>query len=315
VEEGMEVKQGQVLARLDDAEANAQLQSALSQEQVAQATLPELQIRLEEATRNWERINLLFEKGGISEEIRDQAQTARDSLQAQLEIARQQLTYAGTHVDIARRHLENFTIRAPFSGIAISKDAQIGEMISPVSAGGGFTRTGISTIVDMSSLEIEVDVNESYIARVTPSQRVVAVLDAYPDWEIPASVRTIIPSADRQKATVKVRIAFDQLDPRILPDMGVKVSFLTVQEAASTDSSNAEPILWVDARGILGADAGAPYALICGADQLLEFRPVKTGKTLPRGVEILSGLNAGDWIVVDPSGTLQGGQRIQPIRP
>ena len=99
-------------------------------------------------------------------------------------------------------------------------------MISPVSAGGGFTRTGIGTIVDMSSLEIEVDVNETYINRVVPGQKVEATLDAYPDWQIPAHVITTIPSADRQKATVKVRIAFEGLDPKILPDMGVKVAFL-----------------------------------------------------------------------------------------
>src|SRR5213078_5124684 len=122
-------------------------------------------------------------------------------------------------------------IRAPFDGVATSKNAQPGEIVSPVSAGGGFTRTGIGTIVDMSSLEIEVDVNEAFIQRVRRDQPVMAALQAYPEWKIPAHVITTVPAADRQKATVKVRIAFNQRDQRILPDMGVKVSFITDEPA------------------------------------------------------------------------------------
>src|SRR5690606_35344417 len=139
---------------------------------------------------------------------------------------RQQVTVAERQVDVQRTELDNMVISAPFSGVAISRVAQPGDMVSPVSAGGGFTRTGISTIIDMSSLEIEVEVSESYINRVSNGQAVTAVLDAYPDWQIPAHVITTIPAADRQKATVLVRIGFDELDPRILPDMGVKVTFL-----------------------------------------------------------------------------------------
>src|SRR3989442_609824 len=136
-----------------------------------------------------------------------------------------------------RVNLDNCIVRAPFGGIVVSKDAQRGEMVSPVSAGGGFTRTGIATIVDMGSLEIEVDVNESYIARVKPGQQVTAVLDAYPDWQIPAKVRTVIPTADRQKATGKVRATFDRLDPRILPDMGVKVTFLGEERSVPVEAA------------------------------------------------------------------------------
>ena len=152
-------------------------------------------------------------------------------------MAQQQVTSSESQVNLRRPNLADMIVRAPFDGIAISKDAQPGEMISPVSAGGGFTRTGICTIVDMRSLEIEVDVSESYINRVHAGQPVEATLDAYPDWQIPAHVITTIPTADRQKATVKVRIGFEQLDPRILPDMGVKVAFLarapTAQDAAA----------------------------------------------------------------------------------
>ena len=132
-----------------------------------------------------------------------------------------------------QQQMDDMIIRAPFDGVVTTKDAQPGEMISPVSAGGGFTRTGIGTIVDMNSLEIEIDVNESYINRVEPGQPVEATLDAYPDWKIPCKVIAIIPTADRQKSTVKVRVGFDKLDPRILPEMGVKVAFRRQRPAAT----------------------------------------------------------------------------------
>src|SRR5262249_22717307 len=151
---------------------------------------------------------------------------AVQSYEARIALVKEQIHAAEAKIQVAQQDVDNAIIRAPFAGMVVSKDAQRGEIVSPVSAGGGFTRTGIATIVDMTSLEVEVDVNESYIARVQPGQKVTATLDAYPDWQIPAKVRTIIPTADRQKATVKVRISFDKLDPRILPDMGVKVSFL-----------------------------------------------------------------------------------------
>ena len=160
----------------------------------------------------------------------DAARAAVDSLAARIQAAREQVQVAERQVALERTNLDSTIIRAPFDGVAISKDAQPGEMVSPVSAGGGFTRTGIGTIVDMRSLEIEVDVNESYINRVKPNQGVTAVLDAYPDWQIPGHVITTVPAADRQKATVLVRIAFHELDPRILPDMGVKVTFLRDKE-------------------------------------------------------------------------------------
>ena len=165
------------------------------------------------------------------------AQSEVDSLKARIAYSQQQVAVAEAQVNLRKTDLADMVVRAPFSGVAISKDAQPGEMISPVSAGGGFTRTGIGTIVDMSSLEIEVDVNESFINRVSPGQKVNAVLDAYPDWQIPAFVITTVPSADRQKATVRVRIGFAEragpgkaLDPRILPDMGVKVTFLRPED-------------------------------------------------------------------------------------
>ncbi len=196
------------------------------------ATLGDLRVNLDNAERELRRVEELWERKLVAEQSRDQARMAVDSLKARIVLAREQVGAAEARVKVAQQDLDNCTVRAPFGGIVVSKDAQRGEMVSPVSAGGGFTRTGIATIVDMASLEIEVDVNESYIARVKTGQPLTAVLDAYPDWQIPAKVRTVIPTADRQKATVKVRATFDRLDPRILPDMGVKVTFLGEERAA-----------------------------------------------------------------------------------
>lgn len=315
VEEGMEVVEGQVLARLDDSEARAQAENARVQIEVARASIPELTIRVEDAERTYKRMATLFENAAISEEERDQAKTRMESLQAQLGIAQSQLALAESAHAVALRHLDNYTIRAPFPGIAISKDAQVGEMISPVSAGGGYTRTGISTIVDMASLEVEVDVNESFIARVSIGQKVLAVLDAYPDWHIPATVRTVIPAADRQKATVKVRIAFDALDPRILPDMGVKVNFLgdSAQTAPADSETQSPPSLIVDSKAISRA-TDQPHVWLCRRDSTLEQRSVKIGRSFQRSVEILEGLNAGDWVVADASQPLKPDQIIRAIR-
>lgn len=315
VEEGMEVVEGQVLARLDDSEARAQAENARVQIEVARASIPELTIRVEDAERTYKRMATLFENAAISEEERDQAKTRMESLQAQLGIAQSQLALAESAHAVALRHLDNYTIRAPFPGIAISKDAQVGEMISPVSAGGGYTRTGISTIVDMASLEVEVDVNESFIARVSIGQKVLAVLDAYPDWHIPATVRTVIPAADRQKATVKVRIAFDALDPRILPDMGVKVNFLgdSSQTAPADSETQSPPSLIVDSKAISRA-TDQPHVWLCRRDSTIEQRSVKIGRSFQRSVEILEGLNAGDWVVADASQPLKPDQIIRAIR-
>jgi RND family efflux transporter MFP subunit len=219
--------------------------------------------------------------------------------------AEEQVKVAEAQIALARQDVENCIVRAPFGGIVVSKDAQRGEMVSPISAGGGFTRTGIATIVDMGSIEIEVDVNESYIARVVPGQKVEAVLDAYPDWRIPASVRTVIPTADRQKATVKVRIAFDKLDPRVLPDMGVKVSFLAGEQGGARPAARAvvprEAVRTVDGRTVVFVDRGG----------VLERRAVSLGLELGADVEITAGLSPGDKVIVEGPADLRDGQRIK----
>src|SRR5829696_8636288 len=246
IEEGQPVKEGQILAHLDDTQPRAALAFAEAQLASSRKAAAEDQARLTQAELTLGRRQQLLKEGVVGKAELDEAQSNVDSLKARIAYTTQQIGVAESQVHLQKTNLTDMVVRAPFSGVVISKDAQPGEMISPVSAGGGFTRTGIGTIVDMSSLEIEVDVSESYINRVTPGQKVEAVLDAYQDWRIPAHVITTIPTADRQKATVRVRIGFDKLgDPRILPDMGVKVSFLRDEPAAGAEVPAAAPRIMV----------------------------------------------------------------------
>lgn len=309
VDEGMPVEAGQVLARLDDADAQRRLAAAEAEAAVAQAALGDLEVRLDNARREQVRALALLAEGVGTEQVADAARTLTESLEAQIALARQRVGSARAQVEVVRQDLENHTIRAPFAGIAVSKDAQPGEMVSPMSAGGSFTRTGISTIVDMTSLEIEVDVNESYIARVSPGQRVEATLDAYPDWRLPARVRTVIPSADRQKATVKVRISFDQLDPRILPDMGVKVAFL---EPRREGEEPAAARALVPRRAVRREGAVEVIYLLVG--DVLERRAVRTGRERGDGVEIVGGVTPGELVVTGAEGELKDGVRARVKR-
>lgn len=306
VEEGMEVEKDQVLARLDSTDAKRELEVARAEKAVAEAAVADLEINRDEAERNFQRMQTLFEKGMVSEQERDSARTTFDSLEARIESALKQADAAKARVKVYRQNLDNYTIHAPFGGIVVSKDAQIGEMISPVSAGGGYTRTGIATIVDMDSLEIEVDINESYIARVAEGQRVEATLDAYPDWKIPASVRTVIPTADRQKATVKVRIIFDELDPRILPDMGIKVAFLEDEEQ---DPDDQVPKLTIKSSAVLWNSDRAYVYIYDGG--VIERREIGTGETKDDVTEVLSGLMAGEKVVDNPSPQLKDGMKVK----
>jgi len=269
--------------------------------------------RLREAQLNLQRRERLLKEGVVGRAELDTAQAEVESIAARIDFARQQIGVAESQVRLSRTHLDDMVVRAPFSGVAISKDAQPGEMISPVSAGGGFTRTGIGTIVDMSSLEIEVDVNESFINRVKPGQKVEAVLDAYPDWRIPAHVITTVPTADRQKATVRVRIGFGELDPRILPDMGVKVSFLREAEPASAPATAGNPApaarFEIPKAALRTEDARAVVFVV--HDNTVERRAVRTGLEQGDVVEVLSGVSAGEQVVLNPPATLKDGDRIR----
>ncbi len=303
IDEGMRVAAGQVLARLDDVDAVAALRASEAEKAVAVATLEELRVQLANARRAYERNKDLRARDLVSQESLDNAETAVASYEAQIALANERINAAERSAGIARQNVDNCIIRAPFAGIVVSKDAQPGEMVSPISAGGGYTRTGIATIVDMASLEVEVDVNESYIARVAPGQRVEAVLDAYPDWRIPSKVRTVIPTADRQKATVKVRISFDKLDGRILPDMGVKVSFLE----GVADTASAAIVLVP--REAVRSEGDVRYAFVV-KDGRVERRAVSAGRERGSNVEVVAGLRRGEEVVVRSAGELRDGARV-----
>lgn len=305
VEEGMAVREGQVLARLDDSSLQAAMALARAQLQAARQAIPESEVRLAEARLNLRRQQQLMKDGLTTPSAIDQAEAEVNSLVARISSLREQINVAQSQVALQQTAIDDMVIRAPFGGVALSKDAQPGEMVSPVSAGGGFTRTGISTIVDMRSLEIEVDVNESYINRVSAGQPVTAVLDAYPDFQIPAKVIAVVPTADRQKATVLVRIGFTALDPRILPDMGVKVTFLREADAAAPVAQ----AMTLVPKGAVKTDGASSYVFLVTQDTV-ERRAIKTGGTDGDRLEVTAGLKGGNRVVVAPPPELAEGMKI-----
>jgi len=305
VEEGMQVKAGQVLARLDEAYASRGLALAEAEANAAASSLEETRVRIREAQLDYDRAERLTSSQISSRADLDRARAQLDAARARLAAQSDQIATARRQVDLQRQSVEDMVIRAPFDGVVVTKDAQPGEMISPVSAGGGFTRTGICTIVDMSSLEIEVDVNEAYINRVFPNQRVEAVLDAYPDWKIPAHVITAVPTADRQKATVRVRIAFDQKDARILPDMGVKVSFITDQSNASTQTT------FVEVPKAAVRRDGEQDVVYVHNEGKAERRAVKVASSQNDVARLASGLTGGESVIVNAPPDLGDGARVR----
>jgi RND family efflux transporter MFP subunit len=305
IEEGMEVEEGQVLARLDVTNVRAGLELAEAQLGAARSSVRETEVRRDEADVELRRQERLVEASVASQETLDRVRAERDALVARLARQRDEVSVADRQLGVWRRELEDRTIRAPFAGIVVAKNAQPGEMISPISAGGGFTRTGIGTVVDMSSLEIEVDVNEAYINRVRADQPVTATLDAYPDWKIPCHVIAVIPTADRQKATVEVRIGFEELDPRILPDMGVKVEFRRRAEEGGPRPA----VLLVPGDAVLAQD-GKDVVLVVENDEV-ERRAVSVGAQFGADLQILSGLGVGERVVVQGGADLEDGARVK----
>jgi RND family efflux transporter MFP subunit len=308
-DEGMQVKEGQIIARLDCAESDAALASAKADRIATEASIHDLEVNLANADRELKRAQQLTDAGVSTPQALDAARTLADSYRARIALTKQQIAAADRKIDVAQENVNNCTIRAPFSGQVVSKDAQVGEMVSPISAGGGFTRTGIATIVDMQSNEIEVDVNESYIARVKPHQKLTATLDAYPNWQIPSHVRTIIPTADRQKATVKVRISFDRLDPRILPDMGVKVAFLDDEQPhANAGGGAVAPKALIPNSAVSRQDGKISIFLV--HDGKVERRAVTLGSQRGDDVEVLAGVSEGDALVAKVPENLRDGQTV-----
>ena len=305
IEEGQEVAEGQVLARLEPIDAAAQRALSAAQLQAARSEVSRAQAQLQLADKTLVRNRDLAAQRLIAQSLLDQAQADRDALAAQLDAARRNVEVATEAPALADIGVDNTVIRAPFAGVITVKAAQPGEIVSPMSAGGGFTRTGIGTVVDMSSLEVQVDVTEAFIGRVKPGQKVEAVLNAYPDWRIPAEVIAIVPTADRAKATIKVRIAFLERDARIVPDMGVRVSFL------GDEPTEAVPV---------AAGVTVPAAAVVQRDGASVVFVAKDGRVQRRGVQaadgrdgrrrITSGLAAGERVVLDPAAELQDGAAV-----
>jgi RND family efflux transporter MFP subunit len=308
IEEGMIVEDGQILARLDDSNVLVSLRLGEAQLDSAESSLAETEVLLAEARLNQRRIENLGDQGISSAAELDRARAAADSLAARLERQREEVEVAARQVAVWQQQLEDTVIRAPFAGVVVAKNAQPGEMISPISAGGGFTRTGIGTIVDMSSLEIEVDVNEAYINRVSAGQQVEARLDSYPDWPIPCHVIAIIPTADRQRATVSVRVGFEELDPRILPDMGVKVAF---QESAAAAGASSRIVL---PKSAVRREEDREVVLVVVEGEV-ERRAVTIGENRGEEVYVSSGIAAGEKVVITGPADLADGDRVEEIEP
>jgi RND family efflux transporter MFP subunit len=293
VSEGTRVRRGQVIARIENADYFAALNSARAQ-------LAQIQVELAQARRDLERARSLREQNVLAEADLENRATRVQSLEAQRNAARAQ-------VALAAATLENTNVRAPFDGTVLRKDAEVGEIVAPASAGGGLTRTAIVTMADLGTLEVEVDVNEAYIAQVRNGQSARITLDAYPDTSFSGSVRQVVPTADRQKATVQVKVAILDRDPRILPEMGAKVEFVT-----PTGQAAAAPV----ARRVLVPQsavqrtAGGVRVWVVENDKVAS-RAVEVGRSRGENVEIRSGLAGGERVVLDPAARLRDGSRVR----
>ena len=309
IEEGQRVDAGQVMATLDPIDADAQRALAASQVAASRSQIGSVQAQLREAEANAVRLGGLVRQQLVSRAQYEQAIAQRDALRAQLVTAQRNTQVTTASLRIAQQGMDNTVVRAPFAGVVIAKAAQPGEIVSPLSAGGGFTRTGIGTIVDMDSLEVEVDVGEAFIGRVRPGMPVESVLNAYPDWKIPGEVIAIIPTADRGKATVKVRVALNQKDARIVPDMGVRVGFLERRQPAQAR----KPTALASGDAIVDRDGKSIAFVVEGeaGKETVTRQEVTLGRTLGDDREVLSGLSGGERIVVNPPDDLVDGARVR----
>lgn len=307
IEEGSRVEAGQVLARIDDTNIRTQLELSRSQLDAARAQLTEVQVQLAEAERTLRRARELADRKLVSQAALDTAQAEVDSQRARLRSTQLNVTVAERGVAVQAQQLEDAVVRAPFSGVITVKNAQPGEMISPLSAGGAGTRTGIGTLVDMDSLEVEVDVNENFINRVQDGQRAETTLNAYPDWKIPSTVIAVIPTADRSKATVKVRIGLSIKDPRVIPDMGARVSFLPVEQTTAADTAAAAQVLIAASAVQRQQDQDVVFVV---RDETVERRVVKLGDQRDQDVVVIEGLQGSERVANSALDQLADGARI-----
>ncbi len=304
IEEGQSVEEGQILATLEAVDASAQQDLSQSQLASARSQLAEAQAQLKLAEKNLVRQRELAAKKLVAASSLDAAIAERDSRAARLVSLQRSVTVAEDQLKISNNGVDNTVIRAPFKGVIVTKAAQPGEMISPISAGGGSIRTGIGTLVDMDSLEVQVDVNEAYIGRVQPKMPVDAVLNAYPDWKIPGDVIAIIPTADRSKATVKVRIALNSKDTRIVPDMGVRVSFLETRDPKAPKPSG----VWAPERAVIKKDGKDVVFVINNG--IVKQTEVTVGDKRDADIMISKGLVGGETLVLGPSEKLRDGSKV-----
>src|SRR6187399_1859957 len=310
VEEGMEVKKNQVLARLDPENSSTMLTMAERELEASKRNLTEIEVRLADARRNLERNEALVKQQLVSQTALETSRAEANALAARLAASQAQVKVSESSLAMRRIDYNDLNVRAPFDGVVISKDAQPGEIVSPMSAGGGFTRTGIATIVDMDSREVEVDVNEAYINRVKPNQRIEATLDAYPDQSLPAHVINLVPTADRTKATVRVRIGFDKLEPQILPEMGIKVRFLDDQPVQASNSQNAKgPRIRVPTVAIQ-RDGSEAFVWVVN-DGRVERRAVTIGPESEGNTEVLAGVTSGEELVSPVVPGLEDGGKVK----
>jgi RND family efflux transporter MFP subunit len=311
LEEGQRVEAGEIIATLDDSNWRAALAQSKAQLQQAEANAASAQIAFDDAKPIFERSEKQKAAEVISAQSFDESHAQYDVARNNLNVAQRGLDAARAGVEVAQRNLDDTVIRAPFAGIVTEKAAQPGEMVSPVSAGGGFTRTGIGTIVDMDSLEVEVDVSENFINRVRPQQPVTIKLNAYPDWEIPGSVIATIPTADRAKATVKVRIAIKQKDPRIIPEMGARVAFLSENVPAAPGAEKDALPRGVIIPGEAVSTSGDASIVFIVHGSTVERRAVRLGGKTSAGQIVIAGLDAGNVVALGDLSKLSEGARIR----
>jgi len=308
IEEGTRVKEGQVLARLDDTNVKASLEVAQAQLESTKAALEETRAQLKQADLEFARTTELAKQNIAPQADLDGAEANAKAFRARLTRQEKDVIVAERQVAQGQQQMDDLIIRAPFAGVVTTKDSQPGEMISPISAGGGFTRTGIGTIVDMESLEIEIDVNESFINRVVPGQPVEATLDAYAQWKIPCKVIAIIPTADRQKSTVKVRVGFDKLDPRILPEMAVKVAF---RESAGSAPPTGRAM--VVPKSAVRSQDGRDIVLVVQNGRA-ERRAVAVNSITGDEAVLGAGVSSGEKVITDSPAGLADGAKVKEAK-
>jgi RND family efflux transporter MFP subunit len=312
IEEGQHVTAGQVLARLDNTNVRASLAQAGAQVLTAESSLRVAEVAAAEAGPKYERNRAIHARGFLSDQEVEDARAAFDTSRANLELAQRQLSVAKAGLEVARRAVDDTVVTAPFSGVVTVKAAQPGEIVSPISAGGGFTRTGICTIVDMDSLEVQVDVAESFINKVVQGMPATVKLNAYPDWNIPAEVLAVIPTADRSKATVSVRVSFKTRDPRIVPEMGARVSFLAPAQPSDAKAAPGRSVL-VPADAVQ-TDGDQPVIYVINGHKV-ERRAVRLGAKSEAGQVVLAGISSGEEVAVGGQGKLKDGAAVRIIKP